>query len=211
MSVSTHYWSVPPASALFQRLQHDKAFVALMAALFPYGRGVFFFFDEIEAGERERILERAILERRSRLGPEPEARRTIEEFREELERTRLAYPGVEHRRCCLEYTCFLIEKRLAEALKPAGRGADKFVRDLIYGDLVLGKSGASDIESIMQDRGNTVSVVSPALVQEGAEVLCGHGAERVFASVWQLESFHAWRQLYQEAAAEGEAVLVGVA
>ena len=58
------------------------------------------------------------LERRGRLGPAPEAAGLIEEFRQELERTRQTYPGVELRRCSLEYTCFLIEKRLAEALKP---------------------------------------------------------------------------------------------
>ncbi len=45
MSVSIHFWALPPASALFRRLEHDKAFVTLMAGLFPYGRGVFFFFD----------------------------------------------------------------------------------------------------------------------------------------------------------------------
>ncbi len=209
MSVSIHFWALAPASPLFQRLQHDKAFVTLMAALFPYGRGVFFFFGELSPDERESILERLTLERCSRLGPEPEARRSIEEFRQELERTRAAYPGVEHRRCSLEYTCFLIEKRLAEALKPAQSGAEKLVRNLIYGGVVLGKSEAKDIESIIQDQGNTVGVVSPTLVQEGAQVLWGPGAETLFASVWQLEDFQGWRRLYRAAAAEGEALLVG--
>lgn len=209
MSVSIHFWALPPSSGLFQRLERDKAFVTLMAALFPYGRGVFFFFGEIEAGERKSILERVTLERRGRLGPAPEAARLIEEFRQELERTRQTYPGVEHRRCTLEYTCFLIEKRLAEALKPVWNEGEKFVRGLMYGDLVLGKSGASDIGSMMQDRGNTVSVVSPALVQEGARLLWGQGAETLFASVWQLESFQDWRGLYRAAATEGEALLVG--
>ncbi len=209
MSVSIHFWALPPASGLFRRLEHDKAFVALAASLFPYGRGVFFFFNEIEASERENILERVIEDRRGRLGGEPEARRLIEEFRQELERTRLTYPGVEHQHCSLEYTCFLIEKHLLEALKPASSGAEKFVRNLIYGDRVLGKSESNDIESIMRDRGNTVGLVSPALVQEGAQILCGPGAERLFDSVWQLEGFQDWRHLYQAAAAEGEAILVG--
>ena len=44
MGVSIHYWAIPPSSGLFQRLQSDKAFIALMAALFPYGNGIFFFF-----------------------------------------------------------------------------------------------------------------------------------------------------------------------
>ncbi len=209
MSVSIHFLALPPASTLFRRLEQDKAFVTLMAGLFAYGSGVFFFFDEIAAGERERILERLVEDRRTRLGGEQEARHSIEEFRQELERTRLTYPGVEHRRCSLEYNCFLIEKRLSEALKPAGSGAEKFVRNLIYGDRVLGKSASNDIESIMQDRGNTVGLISPPLVREGAQVLCGPGAEKLFGSVWQLENFQDWRQLYQAAAAEGEALLVG--
>ncbi len=83
------------------------------------------------------------------------------------------------------------------------------MRNLIYGDRVLGKSASNDIESIMQDRGNTVGLISPPLVREGAQVLCGPGAEKLFGSVWQLENFQDWRQLYQAAAAEGEALVVG--
>jgi hypothetical protein len=209
MSVSIHFWALPPSCALFQRLERDKAFVTLMAALFPYGRGVFSFFSELEPGERAGILERVIEERQGRLGPRPGAMLLIEEFREELERTRLACPGIDGRRCTLEYTCFLIEKRLTEALKQAGSGAQKFVRALVYGDRVLGKSAANDIESMMQDQGNTVGLVSPAVVQEGARLLHHPEAEALFASLWQLESFQDWRRLYREAAAQGEALLVG--
>ncbi len=113
--------------------------------------------------------------------------------------------------CTLEYTCFLIEKRLAEALKPAGSGAQKAVRNLMYGDRVLGKSASNDVATMMQDRGNTLGAVSPGVVEEGAELLYGPGAETRFASVWQLESFQEWRRLYGEAAAQGEALLVGTA
>ena len=209
MSVSIHYWAVPPVSALFQRLERDRAFAALMAALFPYGRGVFLFFSEIEAGERTQILECAIEERGSRLGPVPEARAAIEEFRQELERTRLAHPGIERRRCTLEYTSFIIEKQLVEALKPVHAGAARFVRGLIYGDRVLGKSSAKGVEAIMEDQRNTVGAVSQALVRDGAQVLCGPEAEALFGSVWQLESFQDWRRLYWEAATHGEALLAG--
>ena len=209
MSVSIHYWAAPPASALFQRLERDRAFASLMAALFPYGQGVFLFFSETEAEERAKILDCAIEERGSRLGSPPEARAAIEEFRQELERTRLAHPGVERRRCTLEYTSFIIEKQLVEALKPVRPGAARFVRGLVYGDRVLGKSGGGGIEAIMEDQRNTVGAVSPALVREGARVLCEPGAGTLFGGVWQLESFQDWRRLYWEAAAQGEALLVG--
>ncbi len=209
MSVSIHFWAVPPASALFQRLERDRAFAALMAALFPHGQGVYLFFRETEAGERAKILECAIEERACRLGSPPEAREAIEEFRQELERTRLANPGIEHRRCSLEYTSFIVEKQLVEALKHVHASAARFVRGLIYGDRVLGKSGAAGVEAIMEDQRNTVGAVSQALVRDGAQVLCGPEAEGLFGGVWQLESFQDWRRLYWEAAARGEALLVG--
>jgi hypothetical protein len=113
--VSLHYWAVPPSSGLFKRLQSDRAFVTLMGSLFCYGGGIFFFFDDIAAAEREDILQEVISAQEKVLGPEPEARQLIEEFRLELERTRLAYPGVEHRRCSLEKTSFLVEERLSQA------------------------------------------------------------------------------------------------
>ncbi len=209
MSVSIHFWAVPPESPLFQRLERDRTFASLMAALFPHRRGVYTFFSEIEAGERARILELAIQERRSRLGPEPEARRAIEELRQELERTRAAHPGIERRRCVLEYTSFIIEKQLVEALKPVRTGAARFVRDLIYGDRVLGKSGTGGIESIMEDQKNTVGAVSPALVREAAQLFHVPDAEAMFAGLWRVENFQDWRRLYGEAAAQGEALLVG--
>ena len=209
MSVSIHFWAVPPASPLFQRLERDKAFASLMAALFPYGRGVYSFFGEMEAAEGAKILRCAMQERQSRLGPAPEARRAIGEFRQELERTRTANPGIEHRRCILEYTSFIIEKQLAEALKPVRAGAARFVRGLLYGDRVLGKSGATGIESIMEDQKNTVGAVSPALVLEAAEIFHAPDAGAMFASLWQVENFQDWRRLYGDAAAHGEALLVG--
>ncbi len=167
------------------------------------------FFSEMEAGEGANILRSAVQERQSRLGPEPEARRAIQEFCLELERTRAANPGIERRRCILEYTSFIVEKQLTEALRPVRAGAAKFVRNLVYGDRVLGKSGAAGIESIMEDQKNTVGAVSPALVLEAAQIFHAPGAERLFSSLWQVENFQDWRRLYGNAARHGEALLVG--
>jgi hypothetical protein len=142
VGVSLHYWAVPPSSGLFKRLQRDGAFVTLIRSLFPYGRGVLFFFDEIAAPEREDILQEVISGQENVLGPQSEARRLIEEFRLELERTRLAYPGVEHRQCSLEKTSFLVEERLSQALKYVREDATAFVGRLLYGDQVHGLSKA---------------------------------------------------------------------
>src|SRR5262245_23220613 len=116
MGVSVHYWAVPPSSTLFGRLQSEKAFATLMAALFCYGNGIFYFFDESDPEENEEILDWVIESRRDILGPEPEARRWIEDFRQELEHTRSAFPGVERRVTSLEKTSELIEERLLREL-----------------------------------------------------------------------------------------------
>jgi hypothetical protein len=213
MGTSVYYWAVPPSSALFKRLERDKAFVTLMAALFHRGAGVFYFFDELEDNEREEILQSVIKHRQERLGPKPEARRLIEEFRQELARTRLDYPGVERRRGSLDKISFLVAERLTQALKPGRKYGEKFVDKLIYGDRTLGKTDPDNAQTMPEDLDNTVGVISAPLVQEGANVLSGLKAEELFGNdlVWQWENFQEWRRLFQEAAAAGDALLAGVA
>jgi hypothetical protein len=215
VGVSLHYWAVPPSSGLFKRLQRDRAFVTLMGSLFPYGRGVFFFFDEIAAPEREGILQEVISGQENVLGPQSEARRLIEEFRLELERTRLAYPGVEHRQCSLEKTSFLVEERLPQALKHVREDATAFVGRLLYGDQVHGalKSEGVKLEEFSNDPAFLCgNFVSPSLVKEGAHALSALDAKALFIndSVWQLQSFQRWHTVYGEAAAHGEALCGGV-
>jgi hypothetical protein len=196
MSVSVHYWAVPPSSILFARLQSDRTFVTLMATLFHYGRGIYFFFDDLSSAEREQILEWVI---EHKLRRDPEAGRSIDEFQLELERTRLTYAGVEHRRWSLEKTSFLVEERLSEALDA------EFVRTLMFGDQVLGPVGALDVE-------DTLSLISPPLVQEGVQLLSEVDVVDLFINDldWQFDSFQHWLWLYQDAAAKSEALLVGV-
>jgi hypothetical protein len=114
MGVTVHYWALPPSSGLFQRLQSDRAFVTLMGSLFCHGNGLFFFFDEMPADEREEVLAPVFAERL--LGSEPAARKLIEEFRKEVDKTRRAFPGIEQRRCSLEKTGQLVRERLPAAL-----------------------------------------------------------------------------------------------
>ncbi len=215
MGVSLHYWAVPPSSGLFKRLQSDRAFVTLMGSLFCYGGGIFFFFDDIAAAEREDILQEVISAQEKVLGPEPEAWQLIEEFRLELERTRLAHPGVEHRRCSLEMTSFLVEERLSQALKHVREDATTFVGRLLYGDQVHSalKRGEVNLEEFSNDSAFACgNFVSPSLVKEGAQALSALDAKALFISdsVWQLQSFQRWHSVYGEAAAHGEALCSGV-
>jgi hypothetical protein len=215
MSVSLHYWAVPPSSGLFQRLQTDRAFLTLMGSLFCYGGGVFHFFDGLSAAERENILQDVINRHQKFLGPEPMARCLIEEFREEVERTRLSYAGVEQRRCSLEKTGTFIEERVVQALKDGREDASAFVGKLLYGDQPHGalKDREFDIEEFSSNPAYLCgNFVSQALVKEGAQVLSAIDAEANFFddTVWQLQSFQRWRSVYMAAAAHDEALCTGV-
>ena len=65
--------------------------------------------------QREDIVQDVISRQQKLLGPEPVARRMIEEFRQEVERARISHPGVAQRACSLEKTGFLVQERLSEA------------------------------------------------------------------------------------------------
>lgn len=223
MGVSLHYWAVPPSSGLFKRLQSDRAFLTLMGSLFCYGGGIFYFFDELSAAEREDILQDVIHRQQKSLGPEPMARRVIEEFREEVERTRLSHPGVERRGCSLEKTGFLVQERLSEALNQVRDDASAFVERLLYGDELHGALKGQvvnveefSVEELVEMASDPArqcgNFVSPSLVSRGAELLRALDAEALFLNdaVWQLQSFQRWRHLYVEVAAHDEALCCGV-
>ena len=214
MGVSLHYWAVPASSGLFQRLQTDGAFVSLMGCLFPYGSGIFTFFDGLAAAERDRILQDIVDRHQKVLGPESVSRRSIDEFRAEVEKTRSSNPSVEQR-MLLEKTSFLVEERLLWAWKVARDDASAFVGKLLHGDQPHGplKGREFDIEEFSNNPAYLCgNFVSPALVREGAEALNALDAEALFMNdtVWQLQSFQRWRSLYVEAAAHDEALCMGV-
>jgi hypothetical protein len=223
MGVSLHYWAVPPSSGLFKRLQTDRPSLALMGALFPHGSGIYFFFDGHSATEREDILQEVIDRHQRFLGPEATAMRVIEEFREEVGRTRLSHPGVERRGCSLEKTGFLVQERLSEALNQVRDDASEFVERLLYGDQLHGALKGQEVnveefsvEELVEMASDLArqcgNFVSPSLVSEGAELLRALDAEALFLNdaVWQLQSFQRWRRLYLEVAAHDEALCCGV-
>lgn len=205
MGVSIHYWAVPPASALYERLLTEQDFVTLMSTVEKYVGGAFYFFDdlELEPQEREDILDHIIS--RGRLGDEQQARHSINEFRREVERTRRAYPGIERRQTSLEKISLVVEQSVKEALRQLRGDADRFVSRIMYGSPGLG----------IQD---WVGLVPADLVREGARTLATLNAEALFADdtrgpTWHaylLESFKHWQGLYRDAAAHGDAILVGV-
>lgn len=207
--VSVLYSAIPPKSTLYTYLQQEKAFNTLMVDLFPYGCGIFRFF-EIEHDEVEEILEWVIESHQDTLGSEPEARCWINEFQFELERTRNLYPGIEDRTALLEKSANEIEKRLVQELtKRQGEDATSVVSQLMFGDQTL----ASHLVTPEEE---TLGLVSLPLVQEGARILQQVEPETLFTrdegwQEWYMEHFQEWRELYFAAAENQEEILVGLA
>lgn len=184
MGVSGLYSAIPPKSTLYKRLQQEKAFNTLMVYLFPYGGGIFRFF-EIEDDDVEEILEWMIESNQDTLGSESEARHWINEFQSELERTRNLYPGIEDRRALLEKSAHEIEKRLVQLSRSQGKDTTEFVNRLMFGDQI-----ASNLVQLE----DTLGLVSLALVQEGAIILREVEPEMLFTrdegrQEWYLDQF----------------------
>lgn len=178
----------------------------LVERLFPYGNGIFRFF-EIEPAEIDEILNDVIEEHQNILGSESEATVWIDQFREEIRLTCEAYPGIEDRSTMLE-SATRIERRLSQKLvEQQVENASERVRSLIVGvqDFAPHLSGA-DFEYRMM-------VVPLSLVQEGARLLQEIDPNTFFTEQedergYNRTQFTGLRNLYLEAAERNEEVLV---
>ena len=197
MGVSVHYWAIPPQSRLYTRLQVDPAFNALMANLFRHGCGIYHFF-EIEAEEVEEILDDVIQRFSESLGPEPEARRRVAEFRAELERTRVEFPGIERRTYMVEKCSSDIEQRLEQALRCGRPNEAKLTSKILYGDKLLAPNLRKPREAVL-------GLVSLPVVHEGARTLDRLKPRDLFPACdswerWCRNNYTRWRKVFFEAA-----------
>jgi hypothetical protein len=134
MGVSVHYVAIPPSSNLYSRAQKEKPIAVLMGALFAYGSTIYRFF-EIEAEEREEIFAGVMEDYPDTFCGAGEGRRWLREFGAELERTRVAFPGIEKRYAWLEKTSEIVEQRLVEWLAAEGGESTTGLADhLVMGD-----------------------------------------------------------------------------
>ncbi|GEM_PF-1796501 len=208
MGVSVLYSAIPPCSTLYTRLQSEKALSILVVSLFPYGCGIFRFF-EIEPEEINEILEDVIETHQETFGSELEADRVIAELRSELRLTRQAYPGIEDRTALLEKSSAEIGERLSQELsRRKVANADKIVEKLMFGDQTLAPTLLSTEESL--------GLISRELVSEGASIFRQIDPETLFArdegwEGWCLDHLERWKGLYLSAAENNEEILVGVA
>lgn len=209
MGVSLLYRAMPTSSELFRRMRSDPAIATLAACLFPHGSGLFHFFKQLDREEREEILDHMIESRAAVLGPRHAARKLINEFQALLGQARLDHPGVERRSCSLEKTHRVIQQRLTQVLEPLRSDAKEFARQLLFGDQTL---FIGEAELDLEDQ---LMVISPELVSSGWNELNSLEVEMTNAFINhrmdEHEDFKRWRQTLGEAAAHGEALLMGVA
>lgn len=207
MSFSVLYSAIPPNSSLYARLQNEKAFTILVVSLFPYGCGIFRFF-ELASGEVWNILENVIEAHPETFGSELETDRVIAEFRSELRRTRKAYPGIQDRRVSLEKSSIEIEKRLSqELLRRRIANADEIVQKLMFGDQIL----APTLLSVEEPLG----LISRELVTKGASIFRQINPETLFVSDqgwegWCLNHLEQLINLYLLADKKNEEILVRI-
>lgn len=205
MGVSVLYNAIPCSSTLYARLQREKPLAILMVPLFPYGCGIFRFF-EIEPEEVNEILEE-VIEAHPDTFSDLEAEQIIAEFRSELRRAHEAYPGIEGRSASLEKSSTEIEERLTqELLRRQIENANEIVEKLICGDQVFAQNLLPEAESL--------GLISRELVIEGARILRQIDPEELFNDEgedrWCIDEFSQWRDLYLSADEKNEEILVGV-
>ncbi|MEH1814855.1 MAG: hypothetical protein V7K26_24695 [Nostoc sp.] len=183
--------------------QSQKALSILVVSLFPYGCGIFRFF-EIDPEEINEILEDVIETHQETFGSELEADRVISELRFELRLTRQAYLGIEDRRASLEKTSVEIEKRLSQELsRRKFANADEIVEKLMFGNRTLAPMLSTE---------ESLGLISRELVSEGASIFRQIDPETLFAKDEScFEDFERWRNLYLLAAEKNEEILVAVA
>ena len=205
MGCSILYSAIPPSSSLYLRLQSEKALSILVASLFPYGCGIFRFF-EIEPEEIDEIIENVIEIHQEVFESKLEAERAIAEFRSQLILTRQAFPGIEDRTAMLEKSSEEIEKRLALELSSRQvANADEIVQKLLLGD----RTFAPDL---LSPEDETLGLISRELVREGASIFRQIVPKTMFAENedWYLEQLQELKDLYLAADEHNEVILVGL-
>ena len=205
MGCSILYSAIPPTSSLYLRLQSEKALSILVASLFPYGCGIFCFF-EIEPEEIDEIIENVIEIHQEVFESKLEAERAIAELRSQLTLTRQAFPGIEDRTAMLEKSSEEIEKRLTlELSRRQVAKADEIVQKLLLGD----RTFAPDL---LSPEDETLGLISRELVREGASIFQQIVPKTMFAENedWCLEQLQELKDLYLAADEHSEVILVGL-
>ena len=199
------YSAIPPSSELYSRLQSQKALARLLVWLFPYGCGIFRFF-EVEPDEIYEILENVVEVYPDIFESKLELDRVIAEFRSQLTLTRQAFPGIEDRTAMLEKCVDEIEQRLVQELTTRQvADAREIVQKLLEGD----RTFAPDL---LSPEDETLGLISRELVREGASIFRQIVPRTMFAENedWYLKQLQELKDLYLAADEHNEVILVGL-
>ncbi len=205
MGCSILYSAIPPNSNLYLRLQSEKALSILVASLFPYGCGIFRFF-EIEPEEIDEILENVVEVYPDIFESKVELDRVIAELRSQLTLTRQAFSGIEDRTAMLEKSVDEIEQLLVQELsRKQVANAQETVQQLLLGN----RTFAPDLIPI--EEGHSLGLISRELVSQGASIFRQIDPKTLVAKNedWYLEQLEELRDLYLAADENNEVILVG--
>lgn len=205
MGVSIYYQALPEHSALFKRVQTEKAFSTLFYALFPNCfNGIFYLLcmDKEELDDiLDHLVEGEVFDSRA------EVDRLFNQLYIELERADASYPGLVYRNVYLEKSQKVIEERLLRELKKRHINNFEYIEKFLYGNQAL----APDLYGEIEDQ---IWLVPSSVIQDGAWMLREIKPEVLFGSTrdldqqYYLERFEWWREFYLEAAETGEAAIV---
>jgi hypothetical protein len=200
-----YYQAIPEQSTLFRRLRDDHRLAALVDQVFALG-GLPFVpdgSDAVRAAVQE-ALDDLTADRPDLFGSRGDAEATLDLFREELSRAEAESPGLTFRTAFLGKNLHEIEERLVRALEDRGV-AEAAAR---VGSLLRG------VEEFAPGLyANGLSLVPASLAREGAALLRDLDLKAIItedddAFDWLAEDYPRWRDLYLQAAALVEAILV---
>jgi hypothetical protein len=199
-----YYQAIPERGALYERLRTDRRLAALVHQIFPLGSRPF----DLDEGETyredlEETLSYLTAEEPELFRSRADVEAALSELRSELERAEAGSPGLVGRTAFLNQSQYEIEERLTRALEDRGvvdaagraktllRGPEEFAPGMDLG----------------------LFVVPAPLVREGAAMLRDLDLAAIIdpgedAYDWLEEDYPPWRELYLQASALGEAILV---
>ena len=194
MGFYIHYQAMPEGSRLFRRLRSDWLLCAMYGECIHRPAGPFDIAqlppDELN-GYLDEIAANPLF------GLRQTAERAFADLQAELARANREYPGLARRSAYFELSYF--DDRVANALARAGApNGREFARAIFLGTEPF-PSDSPDNDYV------ELQLLPPRLVAEAASRLSKVGPEEI--SGWE-KTFPAFRCLYVEAAARGEAVVI---
>jgi hypothetical protein len=194
MGVSLYYQAMPEASRLCRRLRSEQPLCVMYAELIHRPAGPY-DTDRLPPTEREDLL--SGIGRNPVFGSRAAADRVYADLRGELARAAAEFPGLPRRAAYFKMHDYF-DHHIARALAPARADAGELADRLIMGAGPFAPDGFGTADLQLQ-------FAPPALVAEAAELF--RDIKPAAFPGWD-EEWAAFRSVYAEAAARGEAIVI---